>query len=143
MEIFQKVVSILAFLSIGFSLTEVYLTANQIWKRKHERVVVESISVTAQLVSLFPGFIFALNYLFNGEYVGLIDTVLFAGLAVFYILVGMSLWVPGERQKGLWTLIKETLNFERKEAGDLAKSFLKPSGAKKIINILSQVAMYD
>ncbi|MEB3340294.1 MAG: hypothetical protein VKJ25_05870 [Okeania sp.] len=133
----------LAFLSIGFSLTEVYLTVNQIWKRKHERVVVESISVTAQLVSLMPGFIFALNYFFNGEYIGLIDTTLFAGLAVFYILVGMSLWVPGERKKGFWTLIKETLKFERKEAGDLAKSFLKPSGAKKNINILSQVAMID
>ncbi|WP_324235711.1 hypothetical protein [Okeania sp.] len=143
MEFFQKVISVLAFLSIGFSLTEVYLTVNQIWKRKHERVVVESISVTAQLVSLMPGFIFALNYFFNGEYIGLIDTTLFAGLAVFYILVGMSLWVPGERKKGFWTLIKETLKFERKEAGDLAKSFLKPSGAKKNINILSQVAMID
>ncbi len=39
METFQKVISVLAFLSIGFSLTEVYLTVNQIWKRKHERAV--------------------------------------------------------------------------------------------------------
>ncbi|WP_426556921.1 hypothetical protein [Dapis sp. BLCC M172] len=143
MEMFQKAVSILAFLSIGFSLTEAYLKANQIWKRKHERLVVESISVTAQLVSLFPLSVFSLNYLFERQYVGLIDSTIFASLAVFNIIVGMSFWVPGERKKGFWTLIKETLNFERKEAGDLAKSFLKPSGAKKIINILSQVAMYD
>ncbi|NET54880.1 MAG: TerB family tellurite resistance protein [Symploca sp. SIO2E6] len=143
MEIFQKVISILAFLSIGFSLTEVYLTVNPIWKRKHERVVAESISVSANLVSLIPGFVFGLNFLLQGEYVGLIDTVLFAGLAVFYIVVGMSLWVEGERKKGLWTLIKQTLNFERKEAGDLAKSFFKPSGAQKIISILGQLAMID
>ncbi|MGD1804275.1 hypothetical protein ACP6PL_02375 [Dapis sp. BLCC M126] len=143
MELFQKVISILAFLSIGFSLTEAYFKVNQIWKRKHERLVVESISVTAQLVSLFTLSIFSLNYLFQRQYVGFIDTTIFATLAVFNIIVGMSFWVPGERKKGFWTLIKETLNFERKEAGDLAKSFLKPSGAKKIINILSQVAMID
>ncbi len=143
MEMFQKAVSILAFLSIGFSLTEAYLKANQIWKRKHERLVVESISVTAQLVSLFPLSIFSLNYLFQRQYVGLMDSTIFATLAVFNIIVGMSFWVPGERKKGFWTLIKETLNLERKEAGDLAKSFLKPSGAQKIINILTQVAMID
>ncbi len=54
-------------------------------------------------------------------------------MSVFLIFVGMSLWVPGERQKGFWTLIKETLNLERREAGDLAKSFLKPSGAKNLL----------
>jgi len=143
MELFQKVISVLAFLSIGFSLIEVYLTVNQIWKRKHERVVAESISVSANLVSLIPGFIFSLNFFLQGEYIGLIDSTLFAGLAIFYIFVGMSLWVEGERKKGLWTLIKQTLNFERKEAGDLAKSFFKPSGAQKVINILSQLAMID
>ncbi|NEQ37897.1 MAG: TerB family tellurite resistance protein [Okeania sp. SIO3I5] len=116
---------------------------NPIWKRKHERVVAESQSVTGNLLSFTIGTIFAFNSLFTGEYVSFIDNILFNGLALFYILVGMSLWVPGERKKGFWTLIKETLNFERKEAGDLAKSFLKPSGAKKIINILSQVAMID
>ncbi|MDJ0556801.1 MAG: hypothetical protein QNJ68_20620 [Microcoleaceae cyanobacterium MO_207.B10] len=143
MDFFQKAVLVLAFLSIGFSLTEVYLTVNQIWKRKHERIVAESISVTANLVSLFPGFIFALNFLLQGEYIGLIDTTLFGGLSLFYILVGMSIWVEGERKKGLLTLIKQTLNLERKEARDLAKSFFKPSGAKKIINIFAQVAMID
>ncbi len=143
MENFQKIVSILAFLSIGFSVAEVYLTVNQIWKRKHERVVAESISVSANLVSLIPGFIFALNYLLVGELIGLIDTALFAGLAVFSILVGASIWVEGERKKGLWTLVKQTLNLERQEAGDLAKSFFKPSGAKKVISILCQVAAID
>ena len=143
METFQNIVSVLAFLSIGFSVAEVYLTVNQVWKRKHERVVAESISVSANLVSLIPGFIFSLNYLLAGELVGLIDTLLFAGLAVFSILVGASIWVEGERKKGLWTLIKQTLNLERKEAGDLAKSFFKPSGAQKIISILCQVAMID
>ncbi|NEN87577.1 MAG: TerB family tellurite resistance protein [Okeania sp. SIO3H1] len=143
METFQKIISVLAFLSIGFSLAEVYLTMNPVWKRKHERVVAESQSVSGNLLSFTIGTIFAINSLFTGEYVGFIDNILFNGLALFYIFVGMSLWVPGERKKGFWTLIKEALNFERKEAGDLAKSFLKPSGAKKIISILSQVAMID
>ena len=131
MEIFQKVISVLAFLSIGFSLAEVYLTMNPIWKRKHERIVAESQSVTGNLLSFTIGTIFAINSLFTKEYGSFIDNILFNGLAFFYILVGMSLWVPGERKKGFWTLIKETLNFERKEAGDLAKSFFKTFGSKK------------
>jgi len=143
MEVFQKVISALAFAFIGFNIVEIYLTVNPLWKRKHERVVAESISVSGNLLSFTIGSIFAINSLFTGEYVSFTDNILFNGLAVFNILVGMSLWVPGERKKGLWILIKETLNLERKEAGDLAKSFLKPSGAKKIINILSQVAMID
>ncbi len=143
METFQKIISALAFAFIGFNLVEIYLTVNPLWKRKHERVVAESVSVSGNLLSFTVGTIFAINSLLTGEYVSFTDNILFNGLAVFNILVGMSLWVPGERKKGLWTLIKETLNLERKEAGDLAKSFLKPSGAKKIINILSQVAMID
>ncbi|NEP03446.1 MAG: hypothetical protein F6K34_00575, partial [Okeania sp. SIO4D6] len=91
MEIFQKVISVLAFLSIGFSLAEVYLTMNPIWKRKHERVVAESQSVTGNLLSFTIGTIFAINSLFTKEYVSFIDNILFNGLAFFYILVGMSL----------------------------------------------------
>ncbi|NES74832.1 MAG: hypothetical protein F6K06_02975 [Okeania sp. SIO1H4] len=64
---------------------------NPIWKRKHERVVAESQSVTGNLLSLNIGTIFAFNSLLSGEYVSFIDNILFNGLAFFYILAGMSL----------------------------------------------------
>ena len=143
MEIFQKVVSLLASLSVGFSLVKIYLIINKIWKRKHGRVVAESISITSNIIGLITGSIFGLNFFFDQQYQGLIDQILYLVLAFFYILVGMSLWVPGERKKGFWRLIKQTLNLERKEATDLAKSLFQPSGAEKIINILGQLAMID
>lgn len=64
MEIFQKVVYVLAFASIGFTFTRAYLASNKLWARKHESKVAESISVTAELIGLIPAIIFALNYYF-------------------------------------------------------------------------------
>lgn len=65
-EIIKKVVYVLAFLSIGFSLTEVYLTSNKLWKRKHDNEVAESVSVMAGFMAIIPGFFFALNYFKGG-----------------------------------------------------------------------------
>ena len=58
MEIFQKVISVLAFSLLGSSVAEVYLKVNQVWKRKHEPVVAESISVSGHLISLIGDSIF-------------------------------------------------------------------------------------
>ena len=143
MEIFQKVVYVLAFLSLGFAFAEVYLTSNKLWTRKHETEVAESISVTAEIMGLVPGMVYALNYFFEQQWQGMIDSLLYICLGVFTIMLGIKFWVEGERQKGLWTLFKQAFQQDREEAGNLAKSFLKPSGAKKIIKILGQIALID
>ena len=142
-EILQRVVYVLAFASLGFSLVEVYLTANKLWTRKHETEVAESISVTAQLTGLVPGIIYSLNFMFERQWQGMLDQLLFLGLALLYILIAMKFWVEGERKKGLWRLFKQALRQDKQEAGNLAKSFFKPSGANKILKIFAQIAMID
>ncbi|NEO39039.1 MAG: TerB family tellurite resistance protein [Moorea sp. SIOASIH] len=142
-EIIAKIVYILAFLSIGFSLTEVYLSSNKIWKRKHDNEVAESVSVMAEFMAIIPGFFFALNFLFERQWQGFLDTIIYIGMSVFYVFVGIKFWVNDERKKGLFRLIKQALNSEKQEVGDLAKSFFKPSGAQTIIYILSQIALID
>ncbi|NEO92584.1 MAG: TerB family tellurite resistance protein [Moorea sp. SIO3G5] len=142
-EIIQKIVYVLAFLSIGFSLTEVYLSSNKIWKRKHDNEVAESVSVMAEFMAIIPGFLFALNFLFERQWQGFLDTIIYIGMSVFYVFVGIKFWVNGERKKGLFRLLKQALNSEKQEVGDLAKSFFKPSGAQTIIYILSQIALID
>ncbi|NEO77939.1 hypothetical protein [Moorena sp. SIO4G3] len=142
-EIIKEIVYVLAFLSIGFSLTEVYLSSNKLWKRKHDNQVAESVSVMAEIMAIIPGFFFALNYLFEKQWQGFLDTIIYIFMSIFYVFVGIKFWVDGERKKGLWRLIKQALKSEKQEVGDLAKSFFKPSGAQKIIYILSQIALID
>ncbi|WP_202220739.1 hypothetical protein [Okeania sp. KiyG1] len=94
-------------------------------------------------MGLVPDVILALNFLIDGQWQGLFSYVLFIGFAVMSILIGLKLWVEAERKKGLWTLLKQAFQQDKEEAGNLAKSFLKPSGAKTIIKILGQIALID
>lgn len=139
----HKVVSVLAFLSIGFSLTEVYLTSNKLWKRKHENEVADSISVIAQFVAVLPGFIFAMNSLFEKNLITFFDYIIYMVWNLFSIFVGIKFWVEGERKKGIFRLIKQAIKSERLEVGDLAKSFFKPYRAQEIIYILAEIALID
>lgn len=139
----QKIIYVLAFFSIGFSLTQVYLSSNKLWKRKHDSEVAQSISVMAEIIAIVPGLFFSINYLFEKQIIGFIDTIIYMFLSIFYIFVGIKFWVEGERKKGFFKLLKQAIKSEKEEVGDLAKSFFKPSRAKEIIQILGQVALID
>ena len=143
MEIFQKVVYVLAFASLGITVTRLYLKSNKLWMRKHEKSVAESISVTAELLGLLPESILVLNFILERQWQGMISSLLYISLGVFYILIGIKLWVKGERKKGFLRLFIQAFQQEKAEAGNLAKSFLKPSGAKIVINLLCQIALID
>jgi len=143
MENFQRVVYVLAFASLGITVTRLYLKSNKLWMRKHEKSVAESISVTAELLGLLPESILVLNFILERQWQGMISSLLYISLGVFYILIGIKLWVKGERKKGFLRLFIEAFQQEKAEAGNLAKSFLKPSGAKTVINILCQIALID
>lgn len=143
MEIFQRIILILAYISVIMSLTEVYLKINKLWTRKHEEAVAESISVTAECIGLLPGIIYSLNYFFERQWQGMLDELSYIVLGVVSIAIGIKIWVEGERKKGLWRLFKQAFKQDKEEVGNLAKSFFKPSGAKTIINIFAQIALID
>ena len=143
MEFLKQLIFYLTFASLGFTITDIYLRANKLWKRKHDKTVAESISITAMFVSIVPGSVFTLNYLFVGQWQGFIQEALYLLLVTFNISVGIELWVPGERHKSFFTLLKQALNLERKEVGDLAIALFKPPQHKTIIDILCQIALID
>ncbi|EAY30824.1 tellurite resistance TerB family protein [Microscilla marina] len=143
LESFKTIISLIAYVSLGFTFMEVYLTLNKLWKRRHDRKVAESISITGKFIGFFTSSVFVLNFSFAYHWQGAINASFWAFAAVVQIFIGAGLWVVGQQKAGFWTLVKRALKLERKEAGDLAKSFFRPSQAYKVIEILSKVAMID
>lgn len=143
MEVFEKVLHVMAFGSVGFSLLNVYLTINKLWKRKHLKVVAESISVAGRLVAFMGGLILSLNLLLDLEWLGGTNRMLFVILAVIQVFIGIGFWIESEQRKGFFQLLRESLSNERKESAELAKSFFRPSNAELVLEILTEVALID
>lgn len=136
-------VLVIGYLAVLFSLFEAYLTLNKIWKRKHERVVADSISILGKFIGIIPVIFFLLYFFSNEDIPGFLSRLIVFILLLFHVIIGAGWWVTGERTKGIFKLVKRSLRIERKEVTVLAKSFFRPSGAEKILGILGQTAMID
>lgn len=143
MEILIIVLRGFVWCSILFTLVEVYLKINKLWKRKHERVVAESQSIMAESLSILSSTPLLMLYIFEHQYEGMMEHIIWLPLNILVILIGAGYWVRLGQQRGLWQLILSSIRAERSEVGDLAKSFFKPVGSEKIIDILSRVAWID
>ena len=143
METFKAFVGIMAYGSLGFTVIAAYLKINKIWTRKHKVEVADSVSIVGNVIYLIPLSFFALNYMFESLWQGLIDSLIWIVSGVVYILIGSRLWVQSHRRKSFWTRLKEALKLERSEVGDLAKSFFRPSSGEIILEILAQLAYVD
>jgi len=120
-----------------------YLRANKIWKRKHERDVAESQSVAGISLLLLNCLLWIVYYIVNDDYNSILDTSIIMMEATVFLLIGSGLWVKGKRGMSFYQLMKNALKLERKEADYLLKRFFKPLNAEKILNILHQLAMID
>src|SRR5439155_10235709 len=107
------------------------------WGVKHERSVASSISFSSYAIYLIPVSCNLLNLGLQHSWSAATEYVLNFLTSLLYMAVAIGWWVEGERKKGLWPLIKQNLGSERKRLGDLAKVLIQPSGAKKIVDILS------
>ena len=134
---------IIAYLAAILSFIQIYFIINKLWKRKHEKVVSESISISAMFISVIINLSFAFKNLNDGGIPQLSANIMWIIASIISTAVGMGIWVAGNRGVNLFTLLFRALNLERKEAGDLAKVFFKPSGASNIIEILGRMAMVD
>lgn len=133
----------IAYLAALLSFVQIYFIINKLWKRKHEKVVAESISISAMFISILINISFALKNMNDGGIPQLSANIMWIGSSVISTAIGMGIWVASNRGVGFFTLLFKALNLERKEAGDLAKLFFQPSGADKIIEILGRMAMVD
>lgn len=132
-------------IALILSIAENYLVINKIWKRKHEKVVADSISIYGKLFGFLPSVIFAIYFIAKTEadLPGFLQRVVVTISILVFIWVASGWFVKGEKNKGFLTLLKKALKTENSEVGDLAKSFFRPSGADTIIDILGKVAMID
>ena len=128
---------------LGFTVGAAYLKLNKIWIRKHNAEVADSVSIVGNVVYIIPLTFFALNYILIAHWQGVIDSVIWIISGIVYILIGSRLWVQSHRHKTFWARLQEVLKLERSEVGDLANSFLRPSGGKIILEILAHFAYID
>lgn len=134
---------VLVYASIGLTVVQIYLTLNRLWKRKHERVVAESVSILGEFVGVVPLVVMTANFGFQGHWEGFLDGILWIFATTVTVLVGTGLWVEGQRREGLFSLFVGAIRAERGEVGYLARSFFRPSGADRILKILGRVALLD
>jgi hypothetical protein len=141
---FQSMLSLLAYCSLGFVVFEIYLNLNKLWSRKHDPRVVESISVMSKLVGLIPATMFVLDAGFKREWSAAnLDGLFWIFALVVELLIGMGLWVAGQRRRSFWVMLRRALAQERSELGDLLKALVRPMGAHQIIDILGQLSYLD
>jgi hypothetical protein len=139
----RAAVDYLVVASLVLATLQVYLTTNKLWKRKHERAVAESVSILGEFVGLIPVTLLTIKFVLDGQWEGAADGLLWVLGASVAVMIGTGRWVEGKRDRGFLILLREAVQLERGEVGYLARSFMRPSGARRILRILGRVALLD
>ena len=142
--VLNKIIAFLVTSALFISIFQFYLKLNKVWKRRGIKEVANSISIVAALLGFAVGFPFLLNSLFiSGDYPAAGKSVLGLGMAVMMTLISMGYFVDENREKGFIRLLLDALGAEKSESTDLLSAMLRPHGANKIIEILTQLAAID
>lgn len=139
----EEVGDILGWMAALLSFIQIYFIVNKLWKRKHEQLVAESISISAMFISLFINLFFGIQNLSSGGIPQLTGNILWIMASSISLIVGIGLFVNVNKGTSFFKLLMNALRVERNEAGDLAKRLFQPSSAEKIITILGRLAMID
>ena len=130
--------------AIGLTVVKTYLTANKVWSRKHKKEVSESVSVSAQLIGIITSLPFLIKYSFiDSDLMSLANMSIKLGLTLFFLMIGIGLWVRVEGHESFWHKVKRALKLEKEESLDLINALVRPAGARTILDILRRLAMID
>ena len=144
MKLFEQLINLLATGAILLTVVTAYLVANKLWIRKHEKVVAESISVSAQLIGIVTMLPFLIKYmLFDGDYVSFTNMMIRLALTLLFLTIGVGFWVRAQRRENLWSKAKRSLKLEKKESLDLISALIRPSGARIMLDLLQKLAVID
>ncbi|MFT5141337.1 MAG: hypothetical protein ACI9CB_003010 [Rhodothermales bacterium] len=144
MKFFEQLINVLILGAIGLTVVKTYLTANKVWSRKHKNDVAESISVSAQLIGIMTSLPFLIKYMIiESDYMSFANMSIKLGLTLFFLMIGIGLWVKVEGKEGLWTKVKRSLKLEKQESMDLINALIRPAGAKIILEVLQKLAVID
>ncbi len=144
MNLFEQLINVLVVGAIGLTVVKTYLTANKVWSRKHKKDVSESVSVSAQLIGILTSIPFLIKYtIIDGDYMSLANMSLKLALTLFFLMIGIGLWVRVEGSESIWTKVKRSLKLEKEESMDLINAMMNPAGAKIMLGILRRLAVVD
>jgi hypothetical protein len=144
MKLLEQLINLLAAGAILLTMLTAYLVANKLWTRKHEKVVAESISVSAQLIGIVTMLPFLIKYmLFDGDYMSFANMMIRLALTLFFLAIGVGFWVSVQRRENLLTKAKRALKLEKEESLDLINALIRPSGAKIMLDVLQKLAVID
>ena len=139
-----KIIAALVASALMFSIFQFYLKINKVWKRRKISEVANSISIVASLLGFATLIPFLLNsILISADYPSAVKYVLGLILATVFTLISMGYFVEENRDKNFFSLLLDALGAEKSESTDLLSAMLRPHGAKKIIEILTQLAAID
>lgn len=142
----REIIILFVQIALAFTAIQVYLQINKMWKRKHEREVADSQSISGLTIQIMSCLLSICYYVYAAperDILSAIDTSFFLLQAIVLMLISTGLWVKGQEKLRFWQLVKKALKLERKEANYLIKKFFKPTNATIIISILHQIAMID
>lgn len=139
----EKIINFFAYSSLLFAASAAYLQLNKLWARKHLAEVAESISIPGILVESIPLFFFGIYFLYKGELLGIIDSVIWLISAILVTMIGSGFWVKGQRKRGFWHLMVSSMKRERSEVTNLAKEVFHPGSAPQLIDVLTRMAAVD
>ena len=140
----NNIIAALVASALLFSIFQFYLKLNKVWKRRKISEVANSISIVASLLGFATLIPFLLNsILISADYPSAVKYVLGLILATVFTLISMGYFVEENRDKNFFTLLLDALGAEKSESTDLLSAMLRPHGAKKIIEILTQLAAID
>ena len=144
MKLFEQLINMLVVGAIGLTVVKAYLTANKVWSRKHQKVVSESVSVSAQLIGIMTSIPFLIKYaLIDADFMSLANMSIKLALTFLYLMIGIGIWVRIVGKESLWTKVKRSLKLEKEQSLDLINALIRPAGAHKIVEVLRQLAMID
>jgi len=140
----NKIIAALVASALMFSIFQFYLKINKVWKRRKISEVANSISIVASLLGFATLIPFLLNsILISADYPSAVKYVLGLILATVFTLISIGYFVEENRDKNFFTLLLDALGAEKSESTDLLSAMLRPHGATKIIEILTQLAAID
>lgn len=144
MKIFEQLINLLVMGAIVLTVVKTYLTANKVWSRKHERVVAESVSVSAQLIGIVTSVPFLVKYTFiDTDLMSFANMSIKLALTLFFLAIGIGVWVRVEGRESLWAKVKRSLKLEKEESLDLIIALIRPAGAGYILEALKKLAVID
>jgi hypothetical protein len=144
MKLFEQLINFLVVGAIVLTVVKAYLTANKVWSRKHQKVVSESVSVSAQLIGIMTSIPFLIKYaLIDADFMSLANMSIKLSLTFLYLMIGIGIWVRVVGKESLWVKVKRSLKLEKEESLDLINALIRPAGARRIVEVLRQLAMID